>query len=456
MSEKLAGEQLLQDPRVAEAKRLLLETVRSHQEHITKIRPADPVLKQNYDKLLAEFAQIRGAKLWFPFLGTGLGNGPLVELADGSVKYDFICGIGPHFFGHSHPDLIAASIDAAISDTIMQGHLQQNIDSVELSKLLLELSKMDHCFLSTSGAMANENALKIALQKKYPAARILAFDRCFVGRTLTITQITDKPAYREGLPLNVPVDYVPFFDTAHPEESTKLAVTTLKKLLARYPNQHAVMCFELVQGEGGFYPGTKQFFQTIMEILKEHQIIIFDDEVQSFGRTEQMFAFQYFGLEKFVDIVSIGKLSQVCATLFRADVKPKPGLLSQTFTASTSAIRAGLVILKQLNQNEYYGPEGKIAQIHRHFVSKLEDIAKRHPHLIKGPYGVGCMIAFTPLDGNAQRVTQFAQNLFEAGVMSFIAGADPTRIRLLVPAGAVIFEDIDKVAQIIEETLLKS
>jgi acetylornithine aminotransferase len=43
--------------------------------------------------------------------------------------------------------------------------------------------------------------------------------------------------------------------------------------------------------------------------------------------------------------------------------------------------------------------------------------------------------------------------LFDAGVLSFIAGEHPTRVRLLVPAGAVTNEDIDHVINIIEETL---
>jgi 4-aminobutyrate aminotransferase-like enzyme len=52
---------------------------------------------------LQEFAADRGGKLFYDYIGSGIGNGPLVELADGSVKYDFITGIGVHYFGHSHP-----------------------------------------------------------------------------------------------------------------------------------------------------------------------------------------------------------------------------------------------------------------------------------------------------------------------------------------------------------------
>ena len=326
----LEAQALLADPRIAKGKEMLLAAVRDHQQKLTGIRPPNPALKVRYEELIAAMNEYRGAKLWYPYLGSGLGNGAFVELLDGSVKYDFICGIGVHYFGHSHLAILEAQIDAALSNTVMQGHLQQNEDALQFSQLLVEASGLDHCFLTTSGAMANENALKIAFQKNFPAERILAFERCFVGRTLTVSQITDKPKFREGLPLNLPVDYIPFYDPARPEESTKDAVACLKKAIRRYPKSHAVMIFELVQGEAGCYPGTEAFFKELMTILKENGIAVFADEVQTFGRTSELFAYQYFKLQSFIDMASIGKLSQCCATLFTDEYKPRPALLSQT------------------------------------------------------------------------------------------------------------------------------
>lgn len=453
---ELLASQLAHDPRVIQAKNLLQDALKEHQKKITTIRAPLASLKQSYEEMLNDFESCRGGKLWFPYLGSGFGSGPLVELADGSIKYDFISGIGVHCWGHNHPELLTASIDAALSNTIMQGHLQQNIDSLELSRLLTKASGLKHCFLTTSGAMANENALKIAFQKNYPATRVLAFAGCFAGRSIACSQITDKPAFREGIPLSIGVDYIPFFDASQPEESTKRAVSALKTYIHRYPKQHALMCFEFIQGEGGFNVGEKEFFQSLMTILKENHIAIFADEVQSFARTTELFAYKYFELDSFVDIASIGKASQVCATFFTEEYKPRVGLLSQTFTASTSAIKASLVILKGLLNGNYFGPKGKIAQMHQYFVSKLEDLNKRHPGLIQGPYGMGCMVAFTPFKGDTPKVTQFIKRLFDAGVITFIAGGGqhPSRVRFLFPIGAVSHKDIDEVVKITEQTLL--
>ena len=65
--------------------------------------------------------------------------------------------------------------------------------------------------------MANENALKAAFQKRFPANRVLAFEHGFAGRTLALSQVTDKPAYRKGLPETLAVDHIPFFDPARPQ-----------------------------------------------------------------------------------------------------------------------------------------------------------------------------------------------------------------------------------------------
>lgn len=452
---ELIAEKLRHDPRVAKAKQMLHEALQDRQKEITGIRPPLDSRKEEYAEFVKKFAGYRGSPLWHPYIGSGIGNGALVELADGSIKYDFISGIGVHYFGHNHPDLLSAGIDAALSDIVMQGNLQQNLDTLELTELLLKYSGLDHCFLTSSGAMANENAFKIAFQKKHPANRILAFEKSFAGRTLTLSQVSDKPSFREGLPQNTFVDYLPFFDANDPDRSTVRTLAALNKILRRYPQQHALMCFEMIQGEAGFFSASKYFFESIMKVLKGHQIAIISDEIQCFGRTSELFAFQHFGLESYIDIATIGKLAHVCATLFTQNYKPHPGLLSQTFTSSTAAIKACKIILEGLIKGGYFGPQGKITAFSTHFISQLHQFSEKHPQLMQGPFGIGSMIAFTPFEGEAETTTRFVHRLFEAGVISFVAGTHPTRVRFLIPVGGITFEDIDRVVQIIQTCLLE-
>lgn len=450
----LLAAKLFADHRVAQAKKLLHEALLEHTSKLTAVKAADPSLKQNYQEFLDQFTAFRGAKLWLSYLGSGIGHGPFVELLDGSVKYDFISGIGVHIFGHSYPDFIAPCVDAAITDIQIQGHLMQNIEGLEVSDLLTKAAGLPHCYLTTSGAMASENGLKLAFQKNPLATRILAFEHCFTGRTLALAQITDKPAFREGLPTTIDVDYIPFFNSEEPEKSIQQAVACLKKHIARYPLKHAAMIFELVQGEGGVNCGDREFFVALMDVLKENHIAVFVDEVQTFGRTTQLFAFQHFQLQNYIDICTVGKLSLVCATLFTADFAPKLGLLGQTFTSTTSALQCSLVIIEHLLNGNFYGPEGKNAKLHSCFVKGLESIAARHPGLLSGPFGIGAMIAFTPFDGNIKKVTQCIHALFDAGVISFICGSAPARIRFLPPVGVLSEHHIADALEIVEQTLL--
>lgn len=459
MSELIA-KKFFHDKEVTKSLAMLLEKLQEYRSHLSGVKAPESKFQTSYDETIKKLSEIRGGNLYYPYLASGLGHGTLVELEDGSVKYDFIIGIGVHLLGHSHPKIIRACLEASLEDTVMQGHLQQSARSLTFSKKLVDAAcakgaKLKHCFLTSTGVMADENAIKMIFQKKFPRDRILAFEKCFMGRTLALSQVTDKAALREGLPLNVKIDYVPFFDDKNPEASTEKALQVLRCHLARYPKQQALMSFELVQGEAGFYPGSKKFFTTLMEELKKNDIAILVDEVQTFGRTSEIFAFQHFELDRYVDLVAVGKATQVCATLFTEEYKPRPGLLSQTFTSSSVALAAGEAVLDELLGGGYYGPQGKVNKLHDYFENGLKTIEKRHPKLLQGPYGIGAMIAITPFGGAKDKVTKFTQKLYQNGLIGFIAGAEPTRTRFLIPIGAITTKDIDAAAQIIEKTLIE-
>ena len=115
--------------------------------------------------------------MFYPYLSSGLGRGPLVQLEDGSVKLDFICGIGPHILGHSHPKMIKAALQASLESVVMQGHLQMSLIYKKLLEKLTFLagreSDLIQAWFSPSGSMANENALKVIRQKHQGARKFL-------------------------------------------------------------------------------------------------------------------------------------------------------------------------------------------------------------------------------------------------------------------------------------------
>ena len=80
---------------------------------------------------------------------------------------------------------------------------------------------------------------------------------------------------------------------------------------------------------------------------------------------------------------------------------------------------------------------------------------RRSIEWFKGPNGIGAMIAFTVFAGDLEKTKTFLRALFEAGVIGFYAGSTPVRVRFLIPAGAISFEEIDVASEIIEKTLVQ-
>ena len=253
------GAALAGNPAVQASIEAILDQLRTAQAALTGACPPESDHVESYEALLERAGEVRGRKCLYPYLGTGLGNGPLVQLADGSVKWDMINGIGVHMFGHSHPEMVRAALESATSDVVMQGNLQFNADSIQLSELLVKeagrTSGIKHCFMTNSGAMANESALKVCQQKTGAAPRIIAFADCFMGRSTTMAQIGDSAGGRVGIPMNTHVDYMPYWDPALGERSIDHAVWHLDQVIKRYPGQHSCFVFELTQGEGGFVEG---------------------------------------------------------------------------------------------------------------------------------------------------------------------------------------------------------
>ena len=66
---------------------------------------------------------------------------------------------------------------------------------------------------------------------------------------------------------------------------------------------------------------------------------------------------------------------------------------------------------------------------------------------------MGAMIAFTPLNGTPEAARHVARTLFESGVIAFVAGASPARIRFLLPTPVCEKSHIDDVCKIIETSL---
>lgn len=444
----LIGNQLGQSEKI---KSLIQELSNEVQKINSNLKTVSPATAESADQgkvMMEKIANLRGRPLHYPFIGTGAGRGPFVEVEDGSVKLDLINGIGIHLFGHGHPKVMEAAIQGALSDIVMQGNLEPNREYVQMTEKLVRLaskkSRLKYAWLTTCGAMANENALKMARQKKSPARKILAFKNAFAGRSTMMAEITDNPGFKQGLPEYNEVLRLPFYDRNVPN-SSEVTLNALKEHISKNENDISCFVFEPMLGEGGYMPAPREFFIPLLELCRQKGIVIWLDEVQTFTRTGEMFAFEKLGLGEYVDLCTIAKTAQIGATLYTEELNPKPGLISGTFSGSTVSLKAGMVMLDMIENDGYLGEAGRIQKIHHRMVEGLSKLGK-------DACGMGLMIGFTPFDGKKEQVDSFLKKLYANGVIAFSCGKDPVRARFLVPA-CITDQEIDLALSIIEKTI---
>lgn len=429
----------------------LIQSIQEKTKHIDQIRPPDKDKTVKYNKTLKQVKSLRGRELFYPYIGSGLGKGPFVELDDGSWKLDFICGIGVHILGHSHPKMLRAALKGALEDVVMQGHLQANAIYSQTLKKLLSLARktsdLAYGWLCPSGSMANENALKVIRQKKQGARLILAFERAFVGRTSLMAEITHNPKIKEGLPSYNEVLRLPFC----PEDPDR-TLKTLKHHWEAKGDQIACLITELMQGDGGCHRASGKFFRHLFEFCKAKGIAVWVDEVQTFCRSGQFFAFETLDLGKYVDVVTVGKAFQMSASLWTKEYNPRPGLVAGTFASSSSSLHAGKTVLDVLEKG-YMGPEGRIQEIFKVWKSHLQ--ALQSEGLISEIDGWGLMMGLTALDGNFETTQRLMQILFQKGLIAFTCGqGKKKRLRFLLPA-IVKDSHLEQAAGILRESLLE-
>jgi 4-aminobutyrate aminotransferase-like enzyme len=403
---------------------------------------------------LEELSKLRGRPALYPYLGSGVGRGARAMLADGRWVLDLALGIGVHLFGHGNMDLIETALRAAASDLVMQGNLVFNREYNLLMKALLAHAPpgMAHCWLSLSGADANENALKIVRQKRGGRPGVIAFRGCFHGRTSAMSEITDRPDYRVGQPQTFPIRYLPFYDRRDPN-SAAAALSILRQIIARDGDQMAAMIIELVQGEAGFVTAPPEFFVPLFEECHRAGIAVWIDEVQTFARVSELFATALLDLADYADVITIGKVFQGSALLFRKEFAPDPALISGTYSGATVPMAVARRIIDKLTSEAIFGPEGREKQLERLTCDHLERLSRAKPELISEIDGVGAMIAFRVGDGSLSNTRAFIRRCFDAGLVLYYGGHEPACVRLFLPAGVLTEDELSEAFTIMQGCL---
>ncbi len=349
----------------------------------------------------------------------------------GREYIDCVGGQGSANVGHANPAVAAALAEQART-LVACTEIFYNDKRAAMEEKLIAIApnQANRVYLCNSGAEAIETGIKFA---RYATGRtgIVAFMRGFHGRTLGALSATWEPKYREPfMPLVPDFSHVPYDNLAKARE----AIT----------DQTAGVLVEIVQGEGGVRPGSREFLIGLQDICRERGAMLIVDEVQTgFARTGKMFASEHYGID--ADFVCVAKSiaggMPMGAVMIGARVKKlEPMIHGTTFGGNPLACAAGVAAIGFIESENL---AARATELGAYMKGRLERIESP---LIREVRGLGLMLGVEL----KQKVTPYLHALMDRGVLALPAGLNVLR---LLPPLVIAKSDLDVVADTIEAVL---
>jgi len=355
-------------------------------------------------------------------------NARLID-AEGKKYIDFTSGIAVCSVGHANKRVSDALCEQLHKITHIS-NLYYMAPQAKAAQKIVEASGYDmKCFFANSGAEANEGAIKIARKygekdgeiKRY---KIITLEHSFHGRTITTVKATGQEAMHNY--------FGPFPDGF-------VYAQNIEQIPSLLDDHTCAVMIELVQGEGGVQPLEKQAVQDLALLLKEKNILLIIDEVQTgVYRTGEFVASNLFEIEPDIitlakglgggvpiGVVMTGKKDIFCA-----------GDHGSTFGGNYLSATAACEVIDILQESYSLGT---LAQTIAYFDSELEKFYKAYPNFFTAKVGIGMMCGLRVKD-NAT-LGAIIQKAREEGVMVLKAGRDTLR---LLPALTITKEEIDE------------
>ena len=343
---------------------------------------------------------------------------------------DFASGIAVNSVGHANPRLTDAICEQA-RKIIHISNLQVIEPQAKLAKRMVELSGYDMgVFFANSGAEANEGAIKIARKygetnfekKRY---KVITLEHSFHGRTITTVKATGQESF-----------HTPHFS---PYPDGFGYVPSIEDVYDAIDDETVAVLLELVQGEGGVQPFEKDHVQKLAAHLKERDVLLIVDEVQTgVYRTGEFLASNLYEIEP--DIVTLAKglgggvpIGAVMTT--HKDVL-KPGDHGSTFGGNYLSTAAGLAVLDILSERY---DSGALHETLLYFEEKLKDVAARHAALFEKEVGLGLMRGLRAKDAEIQG--KIIKTGMKEGVVVLKAGRNTVRF---LPSLTITKAEIDE------------
>lgn len=349
----------------------------------------------------------------------------------GRAYIDCMAGQGVANAGHCHPRIVAAIQQQATQLITCQEAVYNDQRALLLQDLVETLpGDLNRVFLCNSGAEAVEAALKFA-RVSTGRTEIVAAMRGFHGRTFGALSATWEPHYREPFQPLVPgFRHVPYNNV----EALSDAVTS----------NTAAILLEIVQGESGVRPGTREFFHAAQDVCQQNDTLLVIDEVQTgWGRTGRTWAFEHHDLAP--DLLIMAKAMAGGVPMGAVALGPRvaqlgTGLHGSTFGGNPLACAAARAMLQVMHEDQL---AHQAAEKGAWLLEQLRALPHRR---IREVRGLGLMIGIEL----RERATPYLHQLQEHGVLALPAG--PTVIRLLPPL-VIDYADLERVVATLDQVL---
>lgn len=337
---------------------------------------------------------------------------------EGTEYLDLYGGHAVISIGHTHPHYVKRLTDQLNALGFYSNAVQNSIQE-ELAAKLGEISGCEdyQLFLCSTGAEANENALKLA-SFHTGRKKVIAMKQAFHGRTSGAVAATDNPKIVAPFNADHQVVFVPMND--------------IEALKSELDDQTAAVIIEGMQGVAGIYVPSNDYLQQVSTLCKEAGALLIMDEVQSgSGRSGKFFAYQHSGIQP--DVISlakgIGNGFPVAMILIAPHIQPWHGMLGTTFGGNHLACAASLAVLEVIEQENLMA---NAAELGEWLIAQLKSIPQ-----IKEVRGMGLMLGL----GFDFPVAELRKNLLFSHKIFTGSAGDKNTMRLL-PSLAVSKEEL--------------
>ena len=403
----------------------------------------------------------------------------LVDERNGDEYLDMFSMFASGAIGYNHPGILKNKDllgDVAIHKTTLSDiYNKYYVEFLEKFSDMAMPEYLNRAFFIDGGALAVENALKIAFDWKVRknidlglgenlGTKVIHFNQAFHGRsgyTLTLTNTSDPRKTMYFPKFDWPRVSNPYLSFPINDDVLKQVIMDEKKSIDEInlainenKNDIAALIIEPIQGEGGDNFFRDEFFISLKEICNENEILLIFDEVQTgIGITGKMWAHEHYSVEP--DILSFGKKTQVCGVIAGERISEVENNVFVESSRINSTFGGNLVDMVRFKLTlDIISKENLLdnaTNMGKYLLGKIMGLEEEFPAYVSNSRGLGLWAAFD-LPSTSER-DELWVNLLKNKLLILTSGDRSIRFR---PHLNVTSDDIDLCITIIRDTIKKT